>query len=56
MITCREATKLMSEAMDRRLPLGRRIALRLHLLVCDACSNARRQFDLLRRAVRRLSP
>jgi hypothetical protein len=44
----------MSQAMDRRLPLWQRLMLRLHLAICDGCSNARRQMRLLRLAVSRL--
>jgi hypothetical protein len=55
MIDCREAARLMSRAMDDRLPLWDRLRLRLHLAICDACSNARRQMQLLRRAMQRLA-
>jgi hypothetical protein len=54
-ITCREAARLLSRAMDERLPLWQRILLRLHLAICDACTNARRQMLLLRQAVQRLN-
>ena len=54
MIDCKEASRLISQHADRPLPLGRRIQLRLHLLVCDACANFGRQVDFLRRAVNRL--
>lgn len=54
MINCKEATVLMSRSMDRRLPLGERLLLRLHLLICSGCANAGRQMQLLRRAVARL--
>ena len=55
MIDCKHAARLMSRAMDDRLPLWDRVRLRLHLLICDACTNARRQMRLLRRAVERLA-
>jgi hypothetical protein len=54
MIKCREASRLMSRAMDEPLPLWQRLALGLHLAICDACRNARRQMRLLRVAVARL--
>jgi hypothetical protein len=53
-IKCREAAKLMSQAMDRPLPFWQRLALGLHLAICDACRNARRQMLALRAAVGRL--
>jgi hypothetical protein len=53
-ITCQEASRLLSQAMDQKLPLWDRARLRLHLVVCDACSNFSRQLQFLRRAVGRL--
>jgi hypothetical protein len=38
--------------MDRQLSLRERLGLRLHLLLCDACSRFSRQIALLRQAVR----
>jgi hypothetical protein len=53
-ITCKEASRLLSQAMDQNLPLWDRARLRLHLAFCDACANFSRQLELLRRAVGRL--
>lgn len=49
-LTCKEASQLISEGADRDLDLGRRAALRLHLLICTACSRVKTQFAFLRRA------
>jgi len=38
MIDCKHAARLMSRAMDDRLPLWDRVRLRLHLAICDACT------------------
>ena len=54
MIKCREASRLMSRAMDEPLPLWQRLALTLHLAICDACRSAQRQMRVLRVAVARL--
>lgn len=54
MISCKEATELMSQGQDRRLSLRERLALRLHLLFCAGCANFRRQLDVLRAACRRI--
>lgn len=54
MLTCKEATQLLSQSQDRPLALRERLALRLHLLICDACSNFRRQLDFVSRASRQL--
>ena len=53
-LSCKEATRLMSQAQDRELSLGERAALQLHLAICRGCRAVSRQFDFLRRAIRRL--
>jgi hypothetical protein len=53
MLSCKEATRLLSQAEDRRLTYGERIKLRLHLLACIACSRFSRQLALMREAVSR---
>ncbi|MBD3241483.1 MAG: zf-HC2 domain-containing protein [Chitinivibrionales bacterium] len=55
MVSCREASRLTSESLDR--PLGRRerFALRLHLLLCGACSRYHRQLSTMRRVIRFMS-
>lgn len=54
--TCREVHRLVSEGMDRELSLVERTRMRLHLLVCVACTRFNRQMDLLRRAMRQGPP
>lgn len=38
--------------MDRQLPFGQRMALRMHLFMCEFCSRYRRQMVLMREALR----
>lgn len=52
-LSCKEASRLISEEMDRRLSLTERIALRLHVRICDACTRFTRQVAFLRRALQR---
>ena len=52
-LNCRDATALMSQAQERKLSLGERLALRVHVLICSGCSNCRRQMNVLRDAARR---
>jgi predicted anti-sigma-YlaC factor YlaD len=52
MITCKEASHLLSERLDRDLGVGERARLRVHLAICAACTRVTRQFDFLRRAAR----
>ena len=55
MLSCKEATRLVSERQDRALGLGGRVALRLHFAICEGCRNVNAQIGFLRRAVRRLA-
>jgi predicted anti-sigma-YlaC factor YlaD len=52
MLSCREASRLISEKLDRDLGIAERAALRVHLAICEACTRMTRQFDFLRRAAR----
>jgi len=36
---CREASRLVSDAGERDLTLAERFRLRLHLMMCNPCSN-----------------
>jgi hypothetical protein len=55
MLSCRDVTKLLSESMDTSLPIGKRIRVRVHLLMCKFCSRYERQLLLIRDTVRRLA-
>lgn len=52
MLRCRDISKLVSESMDRELPLRQRMQVRMHLMMCRLCSNFAHQLRLLRRAAR----
>ena len=54
-LTCKQATQLVSQGLDRELSAWERVKLRLHLTICDACSGFARQSEFIRRAVRRLA-
>ena len=53
MLSCRQATELMSQEQDRVLSFSERIGLRLHVWICAGCNNYRRQMSVLRAACRR---
>jgi hypothetical protein len=55
MLSCKEATQLVSQGLDRRLGLAQRVALRLHLAICSGCTNFRKQAVFLRMAVKRFA-
>jgi hypothetical protein len=52
-LSCMQASRLQSQALDRRLDFGERVSLRLHTAICDACTQTARQMDFLRRAMAR---
>jgi hypothetical protein len=54
MLTCKQASQLISQSLDHPLSLSNRIKLRLHLLICDACSRFRKQLEQLSTALQRL--
>lgn len=54
MVSCREATRLMSDALDRPVTLRERMGLRLHLAFCRGCRNFEKHMAFLRRACRSL--
>lgn len=50
--TCREVHQLTSEALDRRLTLRERVRVRVHLMLCAACTAFGQQIQLLRSSMR----
>ena len=52
MLNCRDTTRLLSEAQERSPGVRKRLALRMHLLMCSGCQNFADQLKLLRRAAR----
>jgi predicted anti-sigma-YlaC factor YlaD len=51
---CKNITKLLSDALDRRLTAHEWVAVRLHLPACSGCRRYRAQISLLRAASRQL--
>ena len=49
MYSCEEASRLSSRAMEEPLTPTERVLLRMHLLMCNRCSNFSRQIEFLRR-------
>ena len=54
MLTCKQVSRLVSQGLDRELGFADRVRLRVHLAICDGCTNFSKQMDFLRRAVREL--
>ena len=50
--TCKEASRLQSQALDRKLSLMQRSGLRIHLLLCKWCRRYGKQIGFLHDAAR----
>lgn len=51
MLSCRDASRLQSDRLDRPLRAGEKLALEFHLMMCRACSRAEKQLGILRKAM-----
>lgn len=55
LLSCKETTRLLSQGHDRELAFGERVALRVHLVICNGCRNVNAQFKFMRLAVKELA-
>jgi hypothetical protein len=55
MLTCKDASQLMSQSFDRRLGLMEKAGLRLHLVICKSCQIAYKQFDFMHQLCQRIA-
>ena len=53
LVSCKEASRLLSQAQEEPLPFRTRVMLRLHLIVCDKCTRFLAQLRFLRKAMHR---
>jgi hypothetical protein len=53
MLSCKETSKLISRGLDQRLPRWQRFNLRLHLMMCRACSTYKHQIEALHQLFRK---
>ena len=54
MLTCKQASQLISRSLDHPLSWSERLQLKLHLVICDACRQFRQHINLLHVAVQRI--
>jgi hypothetical protein len=52
LISCRDASRAMSQMQDGDVPLPLYLRLRLHLIFCEACRRALEQMRFLHIAMR----
>jgi len=53
MRSCRDITALMSQGLDKKLGLGERLAIGLHVMMCSGCRNFQSQTRFMRKAAYR---
>jgi hypothetical protein len=51
-LSCKQASRLLSQSLDRRLSWQERMGLRLHLMVCDVCRRFGKQLLIMRNAIK----
>lgn len=51
MPSCRDISQLVSDGMDRNLPLRKRLSIRLHVSMCGFCRCYEKQLHLLHESV-----
>jgi hypothetical protein len=55
-VSCQEATRLMSLSMERKLSFKESFNLKLHWMVCSLCGQFHKQIEGLRALLRSYSP
>ena len=55
MLMCREAARLITVSYQRPLRWREQMSLRMHLAICDACRNFKKQMNLLTDAAQRFA-
>jgi hypothetical protein len=53
LISCKEASRLLSQMQDGNVPLRHWLRIRLHLLWCEACKRFEQQLHFLHEAMER---
>jgi predicted anti-sigma-YlaC factor YlaD len=55
MLSCKQVTRLVSQGLDRDLGFAERVKLRVHLAICNGCTNFSRQVAFLRQVTAKLA-
>ncbi|MDI1361863.1 zf-HC2 domain-containing protein [Methylotenera sp.] len=54
MLTCKQASQIISQSLDNPLSWSDRIKLKFHLFICNACTRFNQQLRLIKSAVQRM--
>jgi argininosuccinate lyase len=55
MLTCKQASQIISQSLERKLSWNERFALKLHLFICKYCLRFSQQLHTLRVALKRIN-
>jgi predicted anti-sigma-YlaC factor YlaD len=55
MLSCKQVTRLVSQGLEREMSFTERVRLRVHLAICDGCTNFSQQIAFLRKATAKLA-
>lgn len=51
MLSCKQASELVSQSLDRPLTMRERLSVRFHLLICAACARFSRQLAYMQATI-----
>ncbi len=54
MLSCKQASKIISQSLDKPLTMRERFALKLHLIICKYCKRFSQQVQTLRVALKQM--
>lgn len=52
MMSCQQATRLISESQDRALSMSEKLSLKMHVMMCVGCKNFSLQVPFLSKAMK----
>lgn len=52
MLSCKDASQIISQSLDRQLTMRERFAVKLHLLICKYCKQFNQQLQTIRAALK----
>lgn len=53
MLSCKQASELVSQSLDRHLTIRERMSVRFHLLICAACARFSRQLAFMQVTIKK---
>ena len=54
MLSCKQASQLLSQSLDRPLNWRERFSLKLHLMLCDVCIRFAKQLKMMQNAIKQM--